>query len=34
MTTGYNRSRLTIDGAQPIQCRFNPTEYLISKTNG
>jgi nucleoid-associated protein YgaU len=33
MTTGYQQAELTIDGDQPIKCRFNPNEYLISKNN-
>jgi hypothetical protein len=33
MTTGYQQAELKIEGDQPIKCKFNPTEYLISKNN-
>ena len=32
-STGYQQAQLEIEGAQPIKCWFNPTQYSISKAN-
>ena len=31
--TGFQKAAIEIDGEQPINCYFNPTEYSISKSN-